>query len=78
MTKVEEYASFARLPHIRLYFAAKPVEQLDLLFAVLTDRMVLGQALDHLTHARADLVREVRRRRPDERVDVLPGRLGLH
>jgi hypothetical protein len=54
------------------------VEQLDLLLAVPPHRVIVGQLLDQLTDARSDLVREVRCRRPDERVDVLPGRLSRH
>jgi hypothetical protein len=38
--------------------------------------MVLGKVLDELEDARAELVREVRRRRSDERVDVILGGLG--
>jgi hypothetical protein len=38
--------------------------------------MVLGELLDKLEDARAQLVREVRRRGADDRVDVVLGRLG--
>jgi hypothetical protein len=37
--------------------------------------MVVGQIHDELAHAGAELVSEVRRRRPDELVDVGEGRL---
>ena len=40
--------------------------------------VVGGQVGDELAHARADLVGEVRRRRPDEGVDVVAGRLAIH
>ena len=40
--------------------------------------VVGGQTVDELAHARADLVGEVRRRRPDEGVDVVAGRLAIH
>jgi len=55
---------------------AEPVEQLDLLLAVATHRVILGKIADELAHARAQLVREVRRRGADEGVDVGEGRLG--
>jgi len=37
--------------------------------------VTLRQLRDELAHARANLVREVGRRRPDEGVDVVSGRL---
>ncbi len=51
------------------------VEQLHLLLAVAADRMVGRQVLDQLADARAQLVGEVRRRGPDEGVDVADRRL---
>ena len=39
--------------------------------------MVRGQIGDELAHARAELVGELRRRRADEGVDVVAGRLVL-
>ncbi len=57
---------------------AEAVEPLDLLLGVPPDLVRLGQAGDELAHARAELVREVRRRRPDEGVDVVAGWLALH
>ena len=50
---------------------AEVVEQADLLLAVAPHRVVLGQPVDQLAHARAKLEREVRRRGPDEGVDVV-------
>ena len=55
---------------------SEPVEQLHLLLRVPAHRVLLGQVADELAHARAQLVREVRRRGPDEGVDVGEGRLG--
>ena len=54
---------------------AEPVEQLQLLLAIPPERVVLGQVLHEFLDPRAQLVREVRRRRPDECVNGLPGRL---
>ena len=53
----------------------EPVEQLDLLLRVRAHRVLVRQVTHELAHARAELVREVRRRRPDELVDVGEGRL---
>ena len=53
----------------------EPVEQLHLLLRVLPHRVLLGQVEDELTYARTQLVGEVRRRWPDELVDVGEGRL---
>src|SRR5581483_5682470 len=54
---------------------SQPVEEQDLLLGV-TAHIVLGrQVCDELTHARTQLVREVRRRRADEPVDVVSRRL---
>jgi drug/metabolite transporter (DMT)-like permease len=55
---------------------AEPVEQLHLLLGVTADLVVGGEVTDELLDARAELVREVRRRRPDELVDVVAGDLG--
>ena len=55
---------------------AEIVEQPDLLLAEAPHRVVVGQAVDQLAHARPDLEREVGRRRPDEGLDVVEGRLG--
>ena len=54
----------------------EPVEQLDLLLRVAPHVVVLRQPGDELADARAQLIGEVRRRRPDEGVDVVPGRAG--
>ena len=51
------------------------VEELHLLLAVLAHGVIVGEVLDELPHAGAELVREVRRRRPDEGVDVVARRL---
>jgi hypothetical protein len=53
---------------------SEPVEQLSLLLGVPSHVVILGQVLDELTEPRAKLVREVRRCRPDQRVDVVAGR----
>ena len=55
---------------------AEVVEQPDLLLAEAPHGIVLGQAVDQLAHARAQLEGEVRRRRPDEGLDVVDGRVG--
>ena len=52
---------------------AKSVEQLHLLLGVAADLVTGRKVLHELLDASAKLVREVRRRRPDERVDVVPG-----
>jgi drug/metabolite transporter (DMT)-like permease len=54
---------------------AEPVEQLQLLLGVAADLVVGGEVLHELLDARAELVREVRGRRPDELVDVVAGDL---
>lgn len=54
---------------------AEPVEQLDLLLTVAPGRMILGEPLDQLADARAQLVREVGRGRADEHVDLLDDRV---
>src|ERR1039457_186998 len=55
---------------------AQPVEQRHLLVRVEPHGMVVRQVDEELLDARAQLVREVRRRGPDEGVDVGEGRLG--
>ena len=55
---------------------AEPVEQLHLLLAVAADLVVGGEVLHELFDASPKLIREVRRRRSDERVDVVAGDLG--
>ena len=55
---------------------SESVEELHLLLAVAPDRMVGRQLGDQLAYARPELVREVRRGRPDEGVDVVARRLG--
>jgi drug/metabolite transporter (DMT)-like permease len=55
---------------------AETVEQLHLLLGVPADLVVGGEVLHELFDASAELVREVRRRRSDERVDVVAGDLG--
>jgi hypothetical protein len=50
---------------------ASAVEQLDLLLGVAADLVVGRQIATSSRTARAELVREVRRRRADERVDVV-------
>ena len=55
---------------------AEPVEELGLLLGVAADLVVLGKVFDELEDAGAELVGEVRGRGPDDRVDVVPGRLG--
>ena len=47
------------------------VEELHLLLAVAPHGMVARQVLDELPYARAELVGEVRGRRPDESIDVV-------
>ena len=54
---------------------SQPVEQLELLLAVAPHRMVRREVLDQVLDAGPDLVGEVRRRRADEGVDVVDGRL---
>ena len=49
----------------------EPVEEIHLLLAVATRRVVCRQVLDQLADARSQLVGEVRRRRTDEPVDLL-------
>jgi drug/metabolite transporter (DMT)-like permease len=56
----------------------EPVEALDLRLGVLPHVARLRQVGYELADARADLVGEVRRRRPHEGVDVVAGRLTLH
>jgi drug/metabolite transporter (DMT)-like permease len=53
----------------------EPVEKLDLLLGIAAHRMVVSEVAHELSHARADLVGEVGRGRPDEGVDVGGGRL---
>jgi drug/metabolite transporter (DMT)-like permease len=50
---------------------AEPVEQLHLLLAVPAHRVVFRQIFDQLANPCPELVGEVRRRRTDERVDVV-------
>src|SRR5204862_311477 len=50
----------------------EPVEQLHVRLHVAPYLVVLRQVLDELPHTRAQLVREVRRRRADQGVDVVP------
>ena len=57
---------------------AEPVEPLHLLLGVPAHVVVGRQPVDELAHARPELVGEVRRRRPDEGVDVVAGRVALH
>ena len=52
------------------------LEQPHLLLAVAAHRVIGGKVLDQLADAGADLEREVRRRRPDEGVDVADRGLG--
>src|SRR6266550_3540460 len=54
---------------------AQPVEVLQLLLAVAADLALLRKVLDQLLDPGPELIREVRRRRRDQRVDVVPGRL---
>jgi hypothetical protein len=54
---------------------AEAVEELHLLLAVSPSGMLGGEALDQLADARAELVGEMRRRRPDEPVDLLDCRV---
>ena len=54
------------------------VEQLDLFLGVVAHVVVLGQRRHELADARPELVREVRRRRAYERVDVVAGGLAFH
>ena len=51
------------------------VEKLHLLLAVRAQWMVVREILDQLADTRTELVREVRRRRSDEGVDVVARRL---
>ena len=55
---------------------AEIVEHRDLLLAEAPHRIVGGEVGDQLAHPRPDLEREVGRRRPDEGLDVVDGRLG--
>ena len=55
---------------------AEPVEQLQLLLGVAANVVVDGEVLHELLDASSKLIREVRRRRSDERVDVVAGDLG--
>jgi drug/metabolite transporter (DMT)-like permease len=57
---------------------AEAVEPFHLRFAVTAHLVPLVEPGDELPDARPDLVREVRRRRPDEGVDVVAGRLAVH
>jgi hypothetical protein len=57
---------------------AEALEHGHPLLCVSAHRVVGGEVGHKLVDACADLVREVRRRRPDERVDVVDGRLGNH
>ncbi len=52
------------------------IEQLGLLLRIPANLVTLGKALDELEDARPQLVREMRGRRPDDRVDVVLRRLG--
>jgi drug/metabolite transporter (DMT)-like permease len=52
------------------------VEQLHLLLGVSADLVALGKVADELLDSCAELVGEVRSRRPDELVDVVSGDLG--
>jgi drug/metabolite transporter (DMT)-like permease len=54
----------------------EPIEQLHLVLGVTPHRMVFREVDGQLANPRAELVGEVRRRRPDELVDRLSGRLG--
>ena len=56
---------------------AEPVEQLHLLLRVAAHLVILGQVEHQLLDTGAQLVGEVRRRRTDERVDLVDGRLTL-
>jgi hypothetical protein len=55
---------------------AQAVEALDLGLGVESNGVIVDESLDELAHASSDLVREVRRRRADEGVDVVAGWLG--
>jgi drug/metabolite transporter (DMT)-like permease len=55
---------------------AETIEQLHLLLGVAANLVVGGEVLHELFDASSELVREVRRRRSDERVDVVAGDLG--
>jgi drug/metabolite transporter (DMT)-like permease len=57
---------------------AEPVQQGHLLLAVRAHRIAVGQAGNQLVDAGPQLVSEVRRRGPDERVDVGDARLVRH
>ena len=54
---------------------AETIEQVQLLFPISASRMVFRKAIDQLAHARAQLIREVRRRGTDELVDLLDDRV---
>ena len=54
---------------------AEAIEELHLLLAVAAHRVLGRQLFDELAHAGSQLVGEVRRRRSDELVDVVRGRL---
>jgi hypothetical protein len=53
---------------------AESVEELHLLLAVPVHRVLGGEVSDELCDASSQLVREVRRRGPDEGVDVVDRR----
>ena len=55
---------------------AEPVEQFHLLLGVAADVVVAWKFAHELLDAGAQLIREVRRRRPDKLVDVVAGDLG--
>jgi hypothetical protein len=57
---------------------SEAVEHRDLLLCIPPDRVILREVFDQLSDARADLVGEVRRRRPDEGFDVGNRRLASH
>jgi hypothetical protein len=54
---------------------AEPVEQLHLFLGIAADLVVLREVLHEGFDPRAELVREVGGRRPDELVDVVAGDL---
>ena len=55
---------------------SEPIEPRDLFLRVLPHVVVVRKVRNELAHARTELVREVRRRRPDEGVDVVARGLG--
>src|SRR5688572_33255996 len=54
----------------------EPVEELGLLLCVTADLVALWEVLHELQDSCAQLIREVRRRGADDRIDVVLGRLG--